>query len=167
MRLLALILAVGALVGCGGTARIVRRDGYGGVLALEGKQARAREAASRMIAEHCGQRGHIVTLEEEVPVGSQIVYNRRSDGSAQGTETYDGVAVSAESRTTAVARSSSVLELRITYVCGGAPAAAAPAPAVAPVAPVAPNAQLIIVDGATAAPPIVSPGPTVIVAPAP
>lgn len=107
-----------------GHAEVVRRDQYGGVLALHGHQGAAMEDAQQLMATHCGG-AYTVVAEEQVVVGQQT---------ASGTSTEYGEAHSRRSTegsqyTTSTTTTSNVTEYHITYQCGGAPA---PPPVVTP-----------------------------------
>lgn len=87
------------LTACG-TARIVHRTQTGGILALEGIPARAREAAHRKMIEHCNGSYTIVEEKEEI-VGRNSEYDAIyvGDVSLGGSSSRDAT------------------ELRIAYVC--------------------------------------------------
>ena len=109
MRLsyLSVVICAGSITfgGCG-TARIVKQDQVGGILALKGDQGKAHEQAQQIMTQHCQGPYHIVEQGETV-IGS------RTHG---GEETY------ATRRGTVVTRGGSstrdVTEWRITYRCG-------------------------------------------------
>jgi hypothetical protein len=147
------VLGLAVLSGCGGRARVVMRDGYGGVLALEGRQDKARRSAQELIGEHCGAAGAVIVREEEVPVGTRVTVADRSRRTTEAVETYDGVELESQRSGNAVVNSSTVTELRITYRCGTAPAvvvSAAPVVAPAPPAVAAPSVEAPIVENGPA-----------------
>jgi hypothetical protein len=87
---LALALALAAS-GCGGSARWVVRDEGGGLLALEGDGAAAREDAQRKIALQCGQREVHVVFEGLVPVRDEETHQRTTeDRIAQTAQVQSG-----------------------------------------------------------------------------
>ena len=65
--------------GCGGSARWVVRDEAGGLLALEGEHAAARQDAQRKILEHCGARRPRVVFEGDVPVSDRETHERSTE----------------------------------------------------------------------------------------
>ncbi len=137
----AVLLVVPQLLGCVfGSAELVRRDQYGGTLALHGHRGQAMEDAQQQMAAHCGGAFTIVQ-EEQVVVGQQTQSGSRTDyGESHNTNSTAGSAQTNSTTTT-----SNVTEYHITYQCGGAaPPPAAPPPAAAPTAPppgAAPQAQ--------------------------
>jgi len=107
-----------------GHAELVRRDQYGGVLALKGHRGEAMEDAQQQMAAHCGGAYTIIT-EENAVVGEQT----------SGGETYGRSSTYGSSTTT------EVREYRITYQCGSAPPAQQPAPGPPPGASGPPGPQ--------------------------
>jgi hypothetical protein len=100
-----------------GTFRMVKKTPEGGVLALVGDPALAHAEAEKAMAAQCGQ--YKILAEEEVVVGSNTDSSTHTSanrgGSSQGTATATRDAT----------------ETRITFACGGAPAAPAADPKVA------------------------------------
>lgn len=106
-RLGGLVVLCAVLGGCTlGHADLVRRDQYGGILALRGHQGEAMQDARNQMAAHCGGAYSIVS-EENAVVGEQT--------HSAGEENYDryGTYGSTSTETTPVT------EYRVTYQCGG------------------------------------------------
>jgi len=97
-----------------GNAMMIRRDAYGGVLALAGDKRDAMKDAEKQMAQHCrGPYG--IIAEENVPVGQQTT---RGDGNAN-----EGAVVTVGSDPDATT-TQEIYQHRVTYRCGSA----APAP---------------------------------------
>jgi hypothetical protein len=83
MRAMRLTFCISILLamasGCGGSARWVVRDEGGGLLALDGDRAAAREDAQRKIVEHCGGREARVVFEGDVPVRDEETHQRSTE----------------------------------------------------------------------------------------
>ncbi len=125
------ILGLAALaLGACGTARLVSRDPYGGVIALDGDRQKAMEQASQMMAQNCGGPYTVVSEGEQV-IGTDVEHTDQS------YVTKDGRVVNKGGETTRQAT-----EWRVKYQCGGAP----PPGAMPPQAPAYP-------DPATSPPP--------------
>jgi hypothetical protein len=110
-------LALGiAASGCGGSARWVVRDDAGGLLALDGERAAAREDARRKIAEHCGAREALVVFEGEVPVRDEETHQRSTeDRIAQTQQVQSG------DHTSWVEGQPAYGESGVTFAVGGDP----------------------------------------------
>ena len=110
-------VALVAMAGCG-AARLITRDQYGGVIALDGDRQKAMEDASKMMAANCGGPYTIVSEGEQV-VGSDTTHT---------DQTYtpkDGKVVNQGGESTR-----NVTEWRVRYQCGagqGMPPGAPPA----------------------------------------
>jgi hypothetical protein len=128
-RKLMFAAAAVALAACG-TARLVSRDQFGGVIALDGDRQKAMEEAQRMMADNCRGPYSIVSEGEKV-VGSETSHTDES------YVTKDGRVVNQGGETTRQAT-----EWRVQYQCGGQP----PPGAAPPQAPAYP-------DPATSPPP--------------
>lgn len=113
MKNVGLIVAAVFLVACG-SARVVQRTQYGGVVALQGDRGKAMEGAHREMAAHCGAGNYTIVQEGEEVVGSVTEYGERTEHDPYGEST--GGAAETTQKT----------EWRIHYQCGGAPAAAPP-----------------------------------------
>ncbi len=101
-----------------GYASLVRRDLYGGTLALHGHHETALEDARRQMAEHC--RGpYTVVAEENVVVGEQT--------QSSGSTSYFKTGTSSSGTTT----TRGITEYRVTYQCG----TMVPPPATPPATP--------------------------------
>jgi hypothetical protein len=105
------------LVACG-SARVVQRTQYGGVIALQGDRGKAMEGAHGEMAQHCGPGNYTIVQEGEEVVGTVTEYGERTDHDRRGSST--GGASETTNKT----------EWRIHYQCGGGPppAAAEPGP---------------------------------------
>src|SRR6185437_1580167 len=74
-----------------GSARLVQRNQYGGVIALNGDRNKAMEQANNMMAQHCGPGNFKVVSEGEVPVGtdtyaqSNTNYGESTQSNRRGT----------------------------------------------------------------------------------
>jgi hypothetical protein len=106
------------LAGCTmGQAVLVRRDQFGGVLALKGMRDSAMQDAQQQMNNHCHGPYQVVS-EENVVVGEQT--------SARSNESYHRGSTYGSTHTT----TTNVTEFRITYRCGsqGGPPPFAPPP---------------------------------------
>lgn len=111
------LLAIGAvLLAACGSARVVQRTQYGGVVALEGDRGKAMEGAHREMAAHCGQGNYQIVQEGEEVVGQVTEYGEATDYDRRGEVTHGA------SETT------NKTEWRVHYQCGGAPAPQPPPP---------------------------------------
>ncbi len=99
-----------------GYASIVRRDAYGGTLALHGSRGSAMDDAERYMAAHCGP-NYSVVQEENVVVGQQTFEERDYSESNE----FDSNQGSEQATST----TTDVTEYRLSYRCAGTP----PAPA--------------------------------------
>jgi hypothetical protein len=127
------LLLIGALVGCG-SARLVQRNQYGGVIALNGDRQKAMEQANNMMAQHCGPGNYQVTSEGEVPVGSDT-YSQSNTNYGQSTQSspngqYSNTQGGATTQSGTSTRTAT--EWRIQYQCGQGAGAPPPGPAPAP-----------------------------------
>jgi len=96
------------LLGCGGYAKVIRRDMYGGVLALKGVRDKAMQDAIRKMEAHCGPNNYTIISEEEVPIGTRTT--------SRSTSSYDSRFKEDETKTEIT--TTQVTEYRITYRCG-------------------------------------------------
>lgn len=121
------LLAVLAFVAACGSARVVQRTQYGGVIALEGDRGKAMDAAHGEMGRHCGAGNYTIVQEGEEVIGSETEYGERTDYDRYGESTGGG------------ATTTNKTEWRVHYQCGGAPppppAPAAGAPGGPPPAP--------------------------------
>jgi hypothetical protein len=105
------LLALGTLlIAACGSARVVQRTQYGGVIALEGDRGKAMEGAHREMAAHCGAGNYTIIQEGEEVIGTDTSYGESTDYDHHGSSTAGG-----ESTRQAT-------EWRVRYQCGGAPA---------------------------------------------
>jgi hypothetical protein len=126
------LLLIGGLVGCG-SARLVQRNQYGGVIALNGDRNKAMEQANQMMAQHCGPGNYQVTSEGEVPVGTDTYSQSNTNYGESTRSNRSGTRSNTEGGATTTSGTSTrtATEWRIQYQCGqgaGAPPPAGPAP---------------------------------------
>ena len=119
LKRLGLLSAFALLAACG-SARVVQRTQYGGVIALEGDRGKAMDAAHGEMANHCGAGNYTIVQEGEEVIGSETEYGERTDYDSDGQST--GGSSSTTNKT----------EWRVHYQCGGAPPEPAPASAGGP-----------------------------------
>ena len=129
VRFGALVL-MGALVGCG-SARLVQRNQYGGVIALNGDRNKAMEQANQMMAQHCGPGNYQVTSEGEVPVGTDTYQQSNTNYGEQTQSNRSGTYQNTQggSTTTSGQSTRTATEWRIQYQCGQGAGAPPPGPA--------------------------------------
>jgi hypothetical protein len=111
-----------ALVAACGSARVVQRSQYGGIVALEGDRGKAMEDAHRHMAGHCGAGNYTITLEGDEVIGTDTTYGESTDYASNESGTR------AASDTSGGSSTRQATEWRVHYQCGGAPAAAPPPP---------------------------------------
>jgi len=123
------VIVMWALIAACGSARVVHRTQYGGIIALQGDRGKAMEEARRIMWEHCGGQYTIVEEGEHV-VGTETRGGSETYVTEDGTEVTEGGESTHEST-----------EWRVKYQCGQAPPppAAAPPPAEPPPPPVEPG----------------------------
>lgn len=97
-----------ALLAACGSARVVQRTTYGGIVALEGDRGKAMEGAHREMANHCGPGNYQIVQEGEEVVGSNTA------SSDETYATHDGTVVNQGGSSTRQA-----VEWRVHYQCGG------------------------------------------------
>lgn len=102
---LGLLLGAALLAACG-SARVVQRTQYGGVVALEGDRGKAMERAHSEMAAHCGAGNYTIVQEGEEVIGSDTEYGERTDYDSQGESTGGG------------ASTRQATEWRVHYQCG-------------------------------------------------
>lgn len=105
-----LFILAAALVAACGSARVVQRTQYGGVIALEGDRGKAMEGAHGEMSAHCGAGNYTITQEGEEVIGSDTAYGEDTDYDNRGSSTSGG------------ASTRQATEWRVHYQCGGAPA---------------------------------------------
>jgi hypothetical protein len=110
-----------ALIAACGSARVVQRTQYGGIIALNGDRPKAMEQADKEMAAHCGPGNYQVVREGEVPVGTDSMARSDTYNNSDGTQTQ-----------TAGQSTRTATEWRIEYQCGQGGGAPAPAPGPAP-----------------------------------
>ena len=101
-------IALVAFAGCG-TARLISRDQYGGVIALDGDRNKAMEDGNRLMTDNCRGPYTVVSEGEEV-IGTDTAH--RDDTYV----TKDGRVVNKGGESTRQAT-----EWRVKYQCGGPP----------------------------------------------
>ena len=100
---------VAALLSACGSARVVQRTQYGGIIALEGGRGRARESARAEMAANCGDGNYRVISEGEEVVGTETTHTESTDVDGDGNYTE-----SAET-------TKYLTEWRLHYECGSGP----------------------------------------------
>lgn len=108
------------LSACGGHATVVRRDQFGGTLALQGNQDIAMANARDQMAAHCGGQ-YVITREERVVVGQQTSGGERTRY-REGENGRGDTRGAANTRHQTV--TSDVHEYQVTYQCGSSPGGA-------------------------------------------
>jgi hypothetical protein len=143
MRKLGLGLLLATIAACG-TARVVQRTQYGGIIALQGDRGKAMEQAHKEMGAHCGPNNYSIIQEGEEVIGTDTVAQSNTDygedtAYAEGTQnsgnsssTAGGSSTRGGSSTNAASSTRDAVEWRVHYQCGGAPAGAGPAPGPAP-----------------------------------
>jgi hypothetical protein len=130
---LGLVISLGVLAGCG-SARLISRNGAGGVLELQGDRGKAMEDAHRQMAGHCGPNNYQIVQEGEEAIGTDTFTQEDTqtgtDVSRNGRHARSGSTTQGQTSTrTATA-------WRVHYQCNGA--AGAPPPEGPPGDPGAP-----------------------------
>jgi len=130
------LLLAAALAACG-SARVVQRTQYGGVIALNGDRQKAYEQAEQEMARHCGPGNFQVVREGEVPVGTDSMARSDTYNNNDGTQTQ-----------TAGQSTRTATEWRVEYQCGQGgqqapqgPQGGAPGPYTGPNGPGSPQPQ--------------------------
>lgn len=103
------IVGIAVVAACG-SARVVQRTQYGGVIALEGDRGKAMEGAHGEMAAHCGAGNYTITQEGEEVIGTDTAYGEDTNYDNSGSSTSGG------------ASTRQATEWRVHYQCGGAPA---------------------------------------------
>lgn len=146
LRKLGLGLLFGALVVACGSARVVKRTQYSGVIALQGDRGKAMEQAHKEMSGHCGAGNYSIVQEGEEVIGSDTyvrsdtqygedtAYGEGTTTSGNSSATAGGASTRGGSSTQGQQSTRDAVEWRVYYQCGGAPAAA-PAPAGPPPGP--------------------------------
>ncbi|HTJ41264.1 MAG TPA: hypothetical protein VL463_04185 [Kofleriaceae bacterium] len=127
----------GALVAACGSARLVQRNQYGGVIALNGDRNKAMEQANQMMAQHCGPGNYQIVSEGEVPVGTDTMSRSDTNYGQSTANSNDGQYsnTAGGATTTSGTSTRTATEWRVQYQCGqgaGAPPPAGPAGPPAP-----------------------------------
>lgn len=140
LRKVGLGLLLATLVAACGSARIVKRTQYGGVIALQGDRGKAMEQAHNEMGAHCGAGNYSIVQEGEEVIGTDTVarsdtaygedtaYAEGTHNSGNSSSTAGGQSTRGGSSTAASASTREAVEWRVHYQCGGAPAGAGPAP---------------------------------------
>ncbi len=128
-------LTAALLAGCG-SARVINRNQYGGVIALQGDRGKAMEQAHGEMQRHCGPTNYQITQEGEEVIGQDTFHNEDKEygedtAYGEGTSTSGNSSSTAGGSTTRGGESTSAqtstrnaVEWRVHYQCGGAPAPA-------------------------------------------
>jgi hypothetical protein len=109
-----LLLVGAALLAACGSARVVQRTQYGGIIALEGDHGKAMEGAHAEMAAHCGAGNYTIVKEAEEVIGTDTTYGESSDYDSHGSSTSGGESTR------------QVTEMRVHYQCGGVPTGGSP-----------------------------------------
>jgi hypothetical protein len=107
LRKVSLGFLFAALVAACGSARVVQRTQYGGVIALNGDRAKAMEQADKEMSAHCGPGNYQVVREGEVPVGTDSMARSDTYNNNDGSQTQ-----------TAGQSTRTATEWRVEYQCG-------------------------------------------------
>jgi hypothetical protein len=114
------------LAACG-SARVVNRTQYGGVIALQGDRGKAMEQATAEMAAHCGGPGSYRVIKEgEVVIGTDTYV--REDTATDSKTSRSGRRSSTDTTTTGQTSTRQAKEWQIEYECSNAPPPAAPPP---------------------------------------
>jgi hypothetical protein len=128
------------LVAACGSARVVKRTQYGGVIALQGDRAKAMEQAHKEMSMHCGVQNYSIIQEGEEVIGTDTVaqsdtnygedtaYAEGTSTSGNSSSTAGGSSTRGGSSTSASSSTRDAVEWRVHYQCGGAPAGGGPPP---------------------------------------
>ena len=137
LRRLSLGLLFGALVAACGSARLVQRNQYGGVIALNGDRNKAMEQANQMMAQHCGPGNYNIVSEGEVPVGTDTMSRSDTNYGQSTANSNDGQYSNTNGGETTTSGTSTrtATEWRVQYQCGQGAGAPPPAGPAAPPAP--------------------------------
>lgn len=108
-----LFIAAAALLAACGSARVVQRTQYGGVIALQGDRGKAMEDAHRQMAQHCGGGNYTIVQEGEEVIGTDTSYGESSDYASNESGTR------AASDTSGGSSTRQAVEWRVHYQCGG------------------------------------------------
>ncbi|HUQ04599.1 MAG TPA: hypothetical protein VM261_18995 [Kofleriaceae bacterium] len=147
LRKVGLGLLFATLVAACGSARIVSRTQYGGIVALQGDRGKAMEQAHKEMAAHCGAGNYAIVQEGEEVIGTDTVaqsdtnygedtaYAEGTQNSGDSSATAGGASTRGGSSTNAQTSTRNAVEWRVHYQCGGAPAGAGPAPMAPPPPP--------------------------------
>jgi hypothetical protein len=107
------------LAACG-SARVVSRTQYGGVIALQGDRGKAMEQATAEMSAHCGGPGTYRVIREGETVIGTDTYTR--EDTSQDTKTSrSGRRSSTDTTTTGQTSTREAKEWRIEYECSNAP----------------------------------------------
>lgn len=134
LRKLSLGFLFAALCAACGSARLVQRNQYGGVIALNGDRSKAMEQANNMMAQHCGPGNYDVVSEGEVPVGTDTMSRSDTNYGEQSANNGQTSATQGGATTTSGTSTRTATEWRVQYQCRGAGGPPAPGPA-APMGP--------------------------------
>jgi hypothetical protein len=122
---LGLVISLGVLAGCG-SARLISRNGGGGVLEIQGDPGKGMEDAHRQMAGHCGPNNYQIVQEGEEPIGTDTFTQE---------DTESGTAVSRNGRharsgssTTGTTSTRTAMAWRVHYQCNGAAGGPPPGP---------------------------------------
>jgi hypothetical protein len=136
LRNLGLGLLFATLVAACGSARIVKRTQYGGVIALQGDRGKAMEQAHKEMGAHCGAGNYSIVQEGEEVIGSDTVarsdtaygedtaYAEGTSNSGNSSSTAGGSSTRGGASTDSASSTRDAVEWRVHYQCGGAPAGA-------------------------------------------
>ncbi|HVK78885.1 MAG TPA: hypothetical protein VM734_36550 [Kofleriaceae bacterium] len=132
LGLVSAVLGAALLAGCG-SARVVTRNQYGGVIALQGDRGKAMEQAHKEMSAHCGPSNYQITQEGEEVIGQDTFHNSDTSygedtaygegttTSGNSSATAGGSSTRGGSSTSATTSTRNAVEWRVHYQCGGAP----------------------------------------------
>lgn len=138
LGLLGALVAV-SIAACG-SARVIKRTQYGGVIALQGDRGKAMEQAHKEMGGHCGPGNYSIVQEGEEVIGTDTVarsdtdygedtaYAEGTNTSGNSSSTAGGSSTRGGSSTQAQSSTREAVEWRVHYQCGGAPAGAPAGP---------------------------------------
>lgn len=136
LRKLSFGLLLATLAACG-SAKIIHRDQYGGVVELQGDRSKAMEQANQLMNQHCQAQGVTIVSEGEEAIGTDTY--TREDTSDQSHVSRNGRHAQNDSTTTGQQSTRTATAWRIHYACGAQ--GAAPPPGAGGPPPGDPNGQ--------------------------
>ena len=142
LRKLTFGLLLGAVLAACGSARVIKRDQYGGVIELQGDRTKAMEQANQLMGQHCQAQGVTIVSEGEEAIGTDTY--TREDTSDTAHASRSGRTVTNDSTTQGQSSTRTATAWRVHYACGAqqpAPPPGGPAPGMPPGGPPPPANQ--------------------------